>query len=164
VKITEVSEAFCHRPASIGVSLNEAGQGDLSALVRCGATEVPHTIRGPSKTGVYEIVYQPTRVAPHKISILFNEVPISLKPLEINVLPASAGKEISVSGLGLYQSRVGKTTSFAIDTVKRPAREFDVVVSGPGGQALPVRCYQTKNGHLQAEFTINKPGQCVIGR
>ncbi|XP_032572066.1 filamin-C isoform X1 [Drosophila sechellia] len=162
VKITEVSEAFCHRPASIGVSLNEAGQGDLSALVRCGATEVPHTIRGPSKTGVYEIVYQPTRVAPHKISILFNEVPISLKPLEINVLPASAGKEISVSGLGLYQSRVGKTTSFAIDTVKRPAREFDVVVSGPGGQALPVRCYQTKNGHLQAEFTINKPGQCVI--
>ncbi|XP_026836940.1 filamin-A isoform X2 [Drosophila erecta] len=162
VKITEVSEAFCHRPASIGVSLNEAGQGDLSALVRCGATEVPHTIRGPSKTGVYEIVYQPTRVAPHKISILFNDVPISLKPLEINVLPASAGKEISVSGLGLYQSRVGKTTSFAIDTVKRPAREFDVVVSGPGGQALPVRCYQTKNGHLQAEFTINKPGQCVI--
>ncbi|KAI8037370.1 hypothetical protein M5D96_009504 [Drosophila gunungcola] len=164
VKITEVSEALCHRPASIGVSLNEAGQGDLSALVRCGATEVPHTIRGPSKTGVYEIVYQPTRVAPHKISILFNEVPISLKPLEISVLPASAGKEISVSGLGLYQSRVGKTTSFAIDTVKRPAREFDVVVSGPGGQALPVRCYQTKNGHLQAEFTINKPGQCVIGK
>ncbi|XP_017077834.1 filamin-A isoform X2 [Drosophila eugracilis] len=162
VKITEVSEAYCHRPASIGVSLNEAGQGDLSALVRCGATEVPHTIRGPTKSGVYEIVYQPTRVAPHKISILFNEVPISLKPLEINVLPASAGKEISVSGLGLYQSRVGKTTSFAIDTVKRPAREFDVVVSGPGGQALPVRCYQTKNGHLQAEFTINKPGQCVI--
>ncbi|KAH8233348.1 hypothetical protein KR026_007226 [Drosophila bipectinata] len=162
VKITEVSEAFCHRPASIGVSLNEAGQGDLSALVRCGATEVPHTIRGPSKSGVYEIVYQPTRVAPHKISNLFNDVPISLKPLEINVLPASAGKEISVSGLGLYQARVGKTTSFAIDTVKRPAREFDVVVSGPGGQALPVRCYQTKNGHLQAEFTINKPGQCVI--
>ncbi|BFG06400.1 filamin-B [Drosophila madeirensis] len=162
VKITEVGEAFCHRPASIGVSLNEAGQGDLSAQVRCGATEVPHTIRGPNKAGVYEIVYQPTRVAPHKISILFNDVPISLKPLEINVLPASAGKEISVSGLGLYQARVGKTTSFAIDTVKRPAREFDVVVSGPGGQALPVRCYQTKNGHLQAEFSINKPGQCII--
>ncbi|XP_030388027.1 filamin-B isoform X2 [Scaptodrosophila lebanonensis] len=162
VKITEVGEALCHRPATIAVSLNEAGQGDLAALVRCGATEVPHTIRGPSKTGIYEIIYQPTRVAPHKITILFNDVPISLKPLEINVHPASAGKEISVSGLGLYQARVGKTTSFAIDTVKRPAREFDVVVSGPGGQALPVRCYQTKNGTLQAEFTINKPGQCII--
>ncbi|XP_013109625.2 filamin-C isoform X2 [Stomoxys calcitrans] len=162
VKITEVGEALCHRPASISVSLNEAGQGDLSAYVKCGATEVPHSIRGPSKNGVYEIIYHPTRVAPHKITILFNDVPISLKPLEINVLPAGAGKEISVSGLGLYQARVGKTTSFAIDTIKRPAREFDVVVSGPGGQALPVRCYQTKSGHLQAEFTINKPGQCII--
>ncbi|XP_023302338.2 filamin-B isoform X2 [Lucilia cuprina] len=162
VKITEVGEALCHRPASISVSLNEAGQGDLSARVKCGATEVPHTIRGPSKNGIYEIVYHPTRVAPHKITILFNDVPISLKPLEINVLPAGAGKEISVSGLGLYQARVGKTTNFAIDTIKRPAREFDVVVSGPGGQALPVRCYQTKSGHLQAEFNINKPGQCII--
>lgn len=164
VKITEVGEALCHRPASISVSLNEAGQGDLSANVKCGATEVPHTIRGPSKNGIYEIVFHPTRVAPHKITILFNDVPISLKPLEINVLPAGAGKEISVSGLGLYQARVGKTTSFAIDTIKRPAREFDVVVSGPGGQALPVRCYQTKSGHLQAEFNINKPGQCIIGK
>ncbi|XP_037956587.1 filamin-C isoform X2 [Teleopsis dalmanni] len=162
VKITEVGEALCHRPASISLSLNEAGQGELSALVKCGGTEVPHSIRGPTKLGAYEIVYHPTRVAPHKITILFNDVPISLKPLEINVLPAGAGKEISVSGLGLYQARAGKTTSFAIDTIKRPAREFDVVVSGPGGQALPVRCYQTKSGHLQAEFTINKPGQCVI--
>lgn len=164
VKITEVSEALCHRPATISVSLNEAGQGELSAMVKCGATEVPHSIRGPSKNGVYEIVYHPTRVASHKITIWYNDVPISLKPLEINVLPAGAGKEISVSGLGLYQARVGKTTSFSIDTIKRPAREFDVVVSGPGGQALPVRCYQTKSGHLQAEFTVNKPGQCIIGK
>lgn len=162
VKITEVSEAYYHRPASLSVSLNEAGQGELSAVVKCGAAEVPHTIRGPSKAGIYEIVYHPTRVAPHKITILYNDVPISLKPLEINVLPAGAGKEINVSGLGLYQASVGKTTSFAIDTIKRPAREFDVVVSGPGGQALPVRCYQTKSGHLQAEFTVSKPGQCII--
>ncbi|XP_055852874.1 filamin-A isoform X2 [Episyrphus balteatus] len=162
VKITEVGEALCHRPSSISVSLNDAGQGTLTAMVRCGAAEVPHSIRGPSKSGIWEIVYHPTRVAPHKITILYNGVPVSLKPLEINVLPPGAGKEISVSGLGLYQARVGKTTSFAIDTVGRPAREFDVVVSGPGGQALPVRCYQTKGGQLQAEFTINKVGQCVL--
>lgn len=164
VKITEVGEALCHRPSSISVSLNDAGQGTLTAMVRCGAAEVPHSIRGPSKSGIWEIVYHPTQVAPHKITILYNGVPVSLKPLEINVLPPGAGKEINVSGLGLYQARVGKTTSFAIDTVGRPAREFDVVVSGPGGQALPVRCYQTKGGQLQAEFTVNKVGQCVLGK
>lgn len=164
VKIVEVGEAFCHRPATIAVSVLDAGQGALTAMVKCGAVEVPHSIRGPSKSGVWEIVYHPTKTAPHKVNILYNGVPISGKAMEINVQPPGTNKEISVSGLGLYQSRVGKTTSFSIDTVGRPGREFDVVVSGPGGEALPVRCFQTKGGHLQAEFTINnKIGQCLIG-
>lgn len=163
IKITEVGEAICNRPSIIALSIYEAGKGSLSALVRCGSTEVPHSIRtNPSKSGSYEIVYQPTRVAPHKINIFYNGVPVSSKAIEINVLPPTQ-KAINVSGLGLYQSRVGKTTSFAIDTNGKPAREFDVVVSGPGGEALPVRCYQTKGGQLQAEFTINKIGQCLIG-
>lgn len=164
VKIVEVNEAFSNRPAAIAVSIYDAGQGTLTALVRCGVMEVPHSIRGPSKNGTWEIVYHPTRVAPHKIIIMYNGVPISNKPIEIAVHPSGLGKEISVSGIGLYQSRVGKTTAFSIDTMGRPAREFDVVVSGPGGEALPVRCYQTKGGHLQAEFTITKIGQCLIGK
>lgn len=164
VKIVEVAEAFCNRPATIALSIYDAGQGTLTSVVRCGSLEVPHSIRGPSKTGLWEIVYHPTRVASHKISILYNGVPISNKPIEIQVLPSpSSAKDITVNGLGLYQSRIGKTTSFSIDTNDRPAREFDVVVSGPGGEALPVRCYQTKGGHLQAEYTMNKIGQCLIG-
>lgn len=49
-------------------------------------------------------------------------------------------------------------TSFHIDTLGKPAREFDVVVSGPTGSALPVRCYQTKTGKLQAEYTAREVG------
>ncbi|XP_062543155.1 filamin-C isoform X1 [Armigeres subalbatus] len=162
VKIVEVGEAYCHKPASLAVSIVDAGQGTLTSVVRCGGLEVPHSIRGPTKNGTWEIVYHPTRVAPHKIMILYNQVPIASKPIEINVLAPAMTKEITVNGLGLYQARVTKTTSFAIDTVGHPAREFDVVVSGPGGQALPVRCYQTKGGHLQAEFTVQKVGQCLI--
>jgi filamin len=161
VKIVEVGQAFCHRPATIVVSLSDAGAGTLSALVKCGALEVPHSIR-QSKGAMWEIVYHPTRIAPHKITLMFNGIPISTKPIEIIIMPSAAGKEICVHGLGLYQARVGKTTSFALDTNGRPGREFDVVISAPGGQALPVRCYQTKGGHLQAEFTVQKPGKCKI--
>lgn len=161
VKIVEVGTAYCHRPATIVVSLAEAGAGTLSALVKCGALEVAHSIR-QTKNSLWEVVYHPTRIAPHKVTLMFNEIPISTKPIEIIIMPAASGKEICVHGLGLYQARVGKTTSFAIDTNGRAAREFDVVVSGPGGQALPVRCYQTKGGHLQAEFTVSKPGKCKI--
>ncbi|XP_053675765.1 filamin-A [Anopheles nili] len=162
VKIVEVGEAYCHKPASLVVSSNDAGQGTLTSMVRCGGLEVPHSIRSTTNSGLWEIVYHPSRVAPHKITILYNQVPISNKAIEINVLAPAMSKEITVNGLGLYQARVGKTTSFAIDTVGHPAREFDVVVSGPGGQALPVRCYQTKGGHLQAEFNVQKVGQCLI--
>lgn len=164
VKLVEVGEAHCNRPASISLSVHDAGQGTLTSLVRCGSVEVPHSIKGPSKNGTWEIVYHPTRIAPHKIIILYNGVPISNKPIEINVLPPVSPKEITVSGMGLYQSRVGKANTFSIDTNGKAAREFDVVVSGPGGEALPVRCYQTKGGHLQAEFTITKIGQCLVGK
>lgn len=164
VKLVEVGEAQCNRSSTITVSVYDAGQGTLSANVRCGSMEVPSSIRGPLKSGSWEIVYHPTRVAPHKINILYNGVPISSKALEINVIAGGTGKDISVNGLGLYQARASKTTSFSIDTNGRAAREFDVVVSGPGGEALPVRCYQTKGGHLQAEYTINKIGQCLIGK
>lgn len=163
VKIIEVGEAYCHRPANLAVSTQDAGIGSLTAFVRCGGLEVSHSIRGNAGDGIYEISYHPTRVAPHKITIMYNGVPISNKAIEINVQPIASGKEISVSGLGLYQARTGKTTYFSIDTTGRPAREFDVVVSGPEGEALPVRCYQTKGGHLQAEFAIQKIGQCLIG-
>lgn len=161
VKILEVGQAHCNQPATIAVSIAESGVGTLSALVKCGALEVAHSIR-QSKNAVWEVVYHPTRIAPHKVTLMFNGIPISTKPIEIIIMPAHVGKEICVHGLGLYQARVGKTTSFAIDTNGRPAREFDVVVSGPGGQALPVRCYQTKGGHLQAEFTVQKHGKCKI--
>lgn len=63
---------------------------------------------------------------------------------------------------GLYQGRVGKVTAFHIDTLGRSAREFDVVVSGPTGSAVPVRCYQTKTGKLQAEFTAREIGSHKI--
>lgn len=164
VKIVEVSEAYSNRPATIALSTSDAGQGTLTALVRCGALEVPHSIRGTTKPDVFEIVYHPTRVATHKIVIMYNGLQISNKPIEINVQASGMGKEINVNGIGLYQARLGKTTSFAIDTVGRPAREFDVVVSGPNGEALPVRCYQTKGGQLQAEFTTHKVGHCSIGK
>lgn len=170
VRVVEVGEAFCGRAAAVALAVPAAaaGAGRLTALVRCGRQEVAHTVRGPSKGGVWEVLYHPQRVAPHRIAVWFNGVPVLSQPIEINVLPLPAaggagGDAISVSGLGVLQSRVGRTTSFAIDTAGRAAREFDVVVSGPGGEALPVRCYQTKGGQLQAEYTINKIGQCLIG-
>lgn len=109
----------------------------MTALVRCGGASVPHSVR--SQGSRHELVYHPSRAAPHTVMLFYNGVPVSRRPLRPNVLPPAVGQEVTASGLGLYQTKVGQVSTFTIDTLGQPAREFDVVVSGPGGIALPVR-------------------------
>lgn len=55
--------------------------------------------------------------------------------------------------MGLYQCRTGHINSFIIDTRGSSTKLFDVVVAGPQDMAVPVRCYQQKDGNLLAQFT-----------
>lgn len=120
-------------------------------MVRVGNKDIAHSVRQtPNNPNLWELVFHPVSAAPHRIALLYNGVP---KPGILEVPVRAPGTEPWAGGLGLYQARVGKVTAFTIDTLGRAAREFDVVVSGPTGSALPVRCYQTKTGRLQAEFT-----------
>ncbi|GBP23055.1 Filamin-A [Eumeta japonica] len=161
IKVLSVGDAIAHRPAILTVSTSNAGAGRLSGRVTCAGQTVPHSVRrrGGSRC---ELVWHPARAAPHRISLYWSGAPVQREPLIVDVTPQHQGQEVSASGLGLYQAQVGKVASFSIDTLGRPAREFDVVVSGPGSRALPVRCYQTKSGLLQAEFTITEVGQSTI--
>lgn len=161
VKVLSIGDAVAHRPAILTVSTTNAGVGRLSAKVTCAGQSVPHSVRRRGG-GRCELVWHPARAAPHRVTLLWSGTPISKEPLIIDVQPSHHGQEVAASGLGLYQAQVGKVASFSIDTLGRPAREFDVVVSGPGSRALPVRCYQTKSGLLQAEFTITDVGQSTI--
>ncbi|XP_013193128.2 filamin-A [Amyelois transitella] len=161
VKVLSIGEAVAHKPAVLTVSTTGAGAGRLSARVWCGGASVPHSVRRRGG-GRQELVWHPARAAPHRLALLWSATPLHRQPLLVDVLPAHHGQEVSASGLGLYQAQVGRVASFSIDTLGRPAREFDVVVSGPGSRALPVRCYQTKSGLLQAEYTITEVGQSTI--
>ena len=74
-----------------------------------------------------------------------------------------AGKEVTASGRGLYHTRVGKAASFIIHTLGKSSKDFDVIVSGPAdvippNEAIPVRCYQQKDGNLLAEFITRTSG------
>ncbi|XP_048520685.1 filamin-A [Dendroctonus ponderosae] len=156
IDVVNVPEAICHRPAVIGINMAKVGPGQLSASVRVANRDVPHSVRqSPMNPNMWEVVFHPLIAAPHRITLLYNNVP-KQGVLEVNV--KSPGNEPWAGGTGLYQAKVGRVTSFQIDTLGRSAREFDVVVSGPTGSAVPVRCYQTKTGKLQAEFTARDVG------
>lgn len=156
IDILNAPEAVCHRPAVVGVNINKAGPGKLTASVKVANKDVPHSVRQSStNSNLWEVVFHPVHSAPHKITLFYNNVP-KMGILEVPV--KAPGNEPWAGGLGLFQARVSKVTSFHIDTFGKPAREFDVVISGPTGSALPVRCYQTKTGKLQAEFTARDVG------
>ena len=74
----------------------------------------------------------------------------------------TGGREFTATGLGLYQSCVGKVTKFAIETLGRPGKEFDVVISSPEGKAVPVRCYGTRDGNLMTDYTTETVGTCTL--
>jgi filamin len=65
------------------------------------------------------------------------------------------------TGIGLYQAKAGKPTSFVIETLGNSSKDFDVVITGPNSTAVPVRCYQQKDGNLLAEFTAQHAGSFI---
>ncbi|XP_049822488.1 filamin-C isoform X2 [Aethina tumida] len=156
IDVVNVMEGVTHRPSVVAVNVHKVGPGKLTADVKVGNKEVAHSVRQSSQNpNVWEVVFHPICAAPHRVALLYNGVP---KFGVVEVPVKGPGNEPWAGGLGLYQAKVGKVTSFHIDTLGRSAREFDVVVSGPTGSAVPVRCYQTKTGKLQAEFTAREPG------
>ena len=74
------------------------------------------------------------------------------------VKDAMQGKMVTASGLGLYQAKVNEDSSFTIDTLGQKSGDFDVLITGPPDaippyEAIPLRCYQQKDGRLLVEFT-----------
>ncbi|KAG9430406.1 filamin-A [Apis mellifera carnica] len=162
VTIKEISDVVCHRPGTITVVVSkEAGPGKLTVNVRAAGADVDSVIR-EGENGQYDIIFHPTRAAPHKVHIKYNEVHILGSPLDLTVRGPTGGREVTATGLGLYQSCVNKVTSFTIETLGSPGKEFDVVISGPQGNAVPVRCYQHRDGNLLAEFTTSTVGTYKI--
>ena len=60
---------------------NEAGPGKLSVNVRSGSADVDSLVR-ERDNGIYEIIFHPTRAAPHRIHIKYNDVHIQGSLLE----------------------------------------------------------------------------------
>ena len=83
-------------------------------------------------------------------------------PFELKVKNPYLGKEILAHGPGLYQCRTNQINSFTIDTRGFSSKLFDVVVAGPQDMAVPVRCYQQKDGNLLAQFTAPVSGEFYL--
>ena len=147
------------------IDTNGAGRGALSINIRAAGQEIKHSIRDIGN-GRFEVTYFPEIPIPHKVDVKFNNNAIAGSPtgsLDLNVKDPAAGKVVTASGIGLYQAKVGMDTCFVIDTLGLKSKDFDILVTGPADaippfEAIPLRCYQQKDGKLLAEYKANTIG------
>ena len=156
VRVTDIGPCEIGSECSLTVDVADAGHGALSVQVKTSGQEVKHSIRDMSR-GQYQVLYYPQLATAHKVDIKYNGLTVADSPIVLNAKNPAAGKEPTATGLGLYQAKVEKQTSFIIETLGVTAQAFDIFVTGPGNvvpsnEAIPVRCYQQKDKNLLAEF------------
>jgi len=156
VRVTDIGPVEIGTECSLTVDVSDAGHGALSVAVRTSGQEVKHSIRDMSR-GQYQVLYYPQLATSHKVDIKYNGLTVAESPIVLHAKNPATGKEPTATGLGLYQARVEKQTSFIIETLGVTAQAFDIFVTGPGNvvppnEAIPVRCYQQKDKNLLAEF------------
>ncbi|XP_042865445.1 filamin-A-like isoform X5 [Penaeus japonicus] len=161
VSIQPAGDCFSSHECALKVDASGAGRGSLSVGVRAAGQDVKHSIRDLGG-GLYQVLFYPRAPIPHKVDIRYNGVPVQGGPFEIPVRNPATGHAVTATGLGLHQARVNKPTSFVIETLSLPSKDFDVLISGPGDWAVPVKCYQQKDGNLLAEYTPHTPGNYKI--
>ena len=162
IRLSKLGDVVLGQENKVRVDTSNAGEGALSVSIRAAGQEVRHTIQDLAN-GQYDILFYPTMAIVHKLDIKYNGLPITSNPIETKVRNPAQGKEVTASGRGLYHTRVGKAASFIIHTMGKSSKDFDVVVSGPAdvippNEAIPVRCYQQKDGNLLAEFITRTAG------
>ncbi|XP_035712922.1 filamin-A isoform X3 [Folsomia candida] len=147
--------SFTVETARSGLDL-EAGDF-LEIQVKAGLGNVPCTKRDLGN-GMFAVNFKPVLPLLHRVHVLVHGYNAKGCPFDILVSDEIHAKDTVATGSGLYLARASRSAGFTIMTKGSSGRDFDVVVSGIGGVAVPVRCYQQRDGNLRAEFTPGSPG------
>ncbi|TRY63575.1 hypothetical protein TCAL_00888 [Tigriopus californicus] len=162
IQVMKTGPAFVGEGSDFIVDTSNAGRGALSVNVKAAGQDIKHSIKDVG-SGRFEVTFFPYLPIPHKIDVKFNGVSVARSLLEIKVKDPYQGKTVTASGMGLFAAKVNDDTSFIIDTMGYKSNDFDILVTGPPDgvppfEAIPLRCYQQKDGKLLAEFCTTTVG------
>lgn len=156
VKVMDIEDGIIGREQMFKVDTSRAGRGNLIISIMAGGHEVKHSLQ-EINTGIYQILYTPKSDIPHKINVYYNGHQAPGCPQMVDIRDPS--HSIIAHGAGLKAVAYGKNASFLVETGGYgEAKDFDILVSGPNGSPLPVKCYQQKDGSLLVEWTPQQTG------
>ncbi|XP_023244649.1 filamin-B-like [Centruroides sculpturatus] len=160
VKVMDIEDGVIGREQMFKVDTSRAGRGNLMVSIMAGNHEVKHSLQ-ELNSGVYQVLYTPKSDVPHKINVYYNGHQAPGCPQIVDI--RDPGHSIIAHGIGLKSVAYGESASFLVETGGYgEAKDFDILVSGPNGSPLPVKCYQQKDGSLLVEWAPQHTGSHKI--
>ncbi|KRZ56858.1 Filamin-B [Trichinella nativa] len=143
------------QPTNFVIDAGKAGAGNMEIVISVDGRNLPNHVQAEGNAK-FRVSFTPQESKVHLISVRFNDEPVSGSPIKVNVLDASS---CELAGAGLCNAVVGKTTHFTLDLNQKNAAECNVVITAPDKIAVPVKCFQQKNGQFRVEYTPT-----IVGR
>uniref|UniRef100_A0A915KZQ5 Actin-binding cytoskeleton protein filamin n=1 Tax=Romanomermis culicivorax TaxID=13658 RepID=A0A915KZQ5_ROMCU len=141
------------------VDATRAGAGNMEIIVSVENRNVPNFVKH-EQNARFTVSFKPQEPKPHVISVKFNGEHVPGSPMTTTpFLPSeSVAGAPPVTNEGVQQAFVGTPVSFFV-RAKFPGAECNVDVTDPNGGAVPVRCYQQKDGNYRVECTPAVAGE-----
>ncbi|KRX89844.1 Filamin-B [Trichinella pseudospiralis] len=152
------SSVVVGQPANFVIDAGKAGAGNMEIVISVDGRNLPNHVQAEGNAK-FRVSFTPQESKAHLISVRFNDEPVSGSPIKVNVLDASS---CELAGAGLCNAVVGKTTHFTLDLNQKNAAECNVVITAPDKIAVPVKCFQQKNGQFRVEYTPTIVGQYEV--
>ncbi|KAI3382075.1 hypothetical protein SNEBB_000636, partial [Seison nebaliae] len=152
-----------HQPTNFTVDCRDAGPGDVSiALTDNQGRDLMFNI-DDSKDGRFLITYTPQVPGMHKITVLFNDKPIPISPLHVDVEPSIDVSRVKVTGLDSTPA-VGQPTEFNLITA--PAgdikeEDVSVLITMPSGATQNALITPITDGY-NVKFNVQEHGPYTI--
>lgn len=162
VRVINMSEfGVVKMSSSFVVDASEAGEGSLEIGITCSGQFIPNQVK-PLGHSKFEVQFVPEQAAVHLANINFNGQPVLGSPFQIRVIDST---QVKAHGKGLGAIPINLPTTFHI-MVSSFAQHHSsqqnlvrAVVTGPGGQDVPVKLVYQPNGDCVGEFTPVNVGQ-----
>lgn len=146
------------KPISFSVDTAGAGSGDVTVEVMYMSRMI--STRQSQKDHVYHISFMPEGSGVYTIHVYFARMEVTGSPFSVEVANPSL---VNAQGEGLTQAKVGRKTSFLINTFQDAnVSDLAVRVTPPKGAQIPATLTKVGNGVFRSEYLPKQVGDHMV--
>nr|CAB3246486.1 filamin-C-like [Phallusia mammillata] len=146
--------------AEFHVSVENAGDADLKAVVKGPRGNEPVTIKKSSKPNVYDCEYYPLKAGDHTVSVTYGGKPIARSPFQVAVGNEAGPQKVRAYGPGLHEGKVGHSADFVVETTGSDVGQLGFSIEGPS--QAQIDCEDRGDGSCDVKYYPTEAGEYAV--